>query len=118
MIRFAIAAAALIAVAMPALADTPRFQLQQVEGGVVRLDTVTGAMDFCRTTGAGLKCETALTAAPRAAAADLSQLDPKQVEQQMDQASKAMTIMLPAMMKAMGQMRTTMEREMDKPQTR
>jgi hypothetical protein len=36
------------------------------------------------------------------------------MEQQMNQASKATTMMLPAMMKAMGQMRTAMEREMDK----
>jgi hypothetical protein len=120
MIRFALAAAAFVSCAAPALADAPRFQLQQVDGGVVRLDTVTGAMDFCRTTGAGLQCEAALGGAPRATstAADLTQLDPKQVEQQMDQASKAMSLMLPAMMKAMGQMRTTMEREMDKPQNR
>lgn len=114
MIRFAIAAAALASFAAPALAETPRFQLQPIEGSVVRLDTVTGAMDFCRTTGAGLKCESALAAPKAEARADLSQLDPKQLEQKMDQASKAMTIMLPVMMKSLGQMRTTMEREMDK----
>jgi hypothetical protein len=114
MIRFAIAAAALVSFAAPALAETPRFQLQQVEGGVVRLDTVTGAMDFCRPTGAGLTCEAALAAPKAEARADLSQLDPKQLEQQMDQASKAMSIMLPVMMKGLGQMRATMERELDK----
>lgn len=112
MIRFAIVAAAL-SFAAPALADSPRFQLQTVEGGVVRLDTVTGAMDFCTVAASGLKCETAL-AAPKAASADAAPLDPKQLEQQMDQASKAMSVMLPVMLKSMKQMSATMEREMEK----
>ncbi len=55
MIRFALAAGVL-SLAAPAFAESPRYQLQTVEGGVVRLDTATGAMDFCRTTGAELKC--------------------------------------------------------------
>jgi hypothetical protein len=114
MIRFAFAAAAALIVAAPAMADTPRFQLQTVEGGVVRLDTLTGAMDFCRTTGTELKCEAALAAPTAQASADLSQLDPKKMEQQMDQASKAMSVMLPAMMKGLRQMSATMEREIDK----
>ena len=113
MIRFALAAAAVV-FAAPAFAESPRYQLQTVEGGVVRLDTVTGAIDFCRTTGGELKCDAAIAAPKAQANADLSQLDPKQIEQQLDQASKAMSVMLPVMMKAMGQMRTTMEREIDK----
>jgi hypothetical protein len=113
MFRFALAAGAL-SLAAPAFAESPRYQLQTVEGGVVRLDTVTGAMDFCRTTGAELKCEAAKAAPKAQASADLSELDPKKMEQQMDQASQAMTVMLPMMMKTMGQMRTMMEREIDK----
>jgi hypothetical protein len=36
------------------------------------------------------------------------------MEQQMDQPSQAMTVMLPMMMKTIGQMRTMMELEIDK----
>lgn len=41
------------------LADEPaagRYQLQPVEGGVVRLDTTTGEMTLCRPQGSSLAC--------------------------------------------------------------
>lgn len=116
MFRFAlIAAAALAGFAAPALAEG-RYQLQTVEGGIVRLDTQTGAMDFCKVAQAALDCSPAAPA-PRAQAvkpADTVDLDPKAVEKQMDQALKVMDTMLPTMMRAMARMQSSMERELDR----
>ena len=42
-------AACLFAAAMtPAAADGPRYVLQRVEGGLIRMDTVTGSLSQCR----------------------------------------------------------------------
>lgn len=41
----------------PAAADPVRFTVQKVEGGLMRLDTQTGAMSFCAQRAAGWACE-------------------------------------------------------------
>lgn len=47
-----------------AQADEPRFQLQEVSGGVMRMDRETGAVELCRgDASAGFACETVVAAA-------------------------------------------------------
>lgn len=57
--------------------DAPagRYQLQPVEGGVVRLDTATGALTLCKSEAGGLACAASEnTAAAAPAASDLDKL--------------------------------------------
>ena len=56
-----IAAAAVLPLASPAPAQTlddagGRYQMAPVNGGVARLDTVTGAIDLCRVEAEGIRC--------------------------------------------------------------
>lgn len=39
--------------------DAPRYQLQQTEHGIVRLDTATGELTYCREDNGGLDCGSA-----------------------------------------------------------
>lgn len=55
-----IAAAALLALSAPALAqDADRYRLERTENGFVRMDTRTGEMSFCREQSGQLSCEVA-----------------------------------------------------------
>jgi hypothetical protein len=103
-------AVALVTFAAPAMAEAGRYQLQPVEGGIVRLDTATGAMDFCRSTGAGLECKEAAAAPVRAAV----KLDEKAMEAELAQATKAMDLALPMMMKSLSRMQESMSKELGK----
>lgn len=73
--------------------DAPagRYQLQPVEGGVVRLDTATGAMTLCKTEAGKLACAPAAdTPAGTPAASDIAALKARvdALERQMATGSK------------------------------
>ncbi len=62
-----------------------RYQMQPVEGGVVRLDTSTGTIDFCRVEAATVTCDAA------AGAADTSRLDALEARvEALEQGSRAL----------------------------
>lgn len=111
--RSALLAAAGLCLATPAFAETGggRYQLQAVEGGVVRLDTATGQMDFCRTTGAGLACELAAPAPARTAPAP-TKLDPQTLQQSLRDGSATVEAVMPELISTMLRLRQSMDREM------
>jgi hypothetical protein len=118
--RVLVASLAVLSLAGAAQAAEPgRFQLQAIEGGVARLDTATGALDYCRTTPTGLDCAPALAApaAPaRAAAAPLRAPTPQEyaaMERQLDQTGDMVERMLPMLLRTATRMRDRMEREAD-----
>lgn len=73
-------------------ASAGRYQLQPVEGGVVRLDTATGEMTLCKADGGKLACAPSaqMPAANAPAASDLAALKARvdALERQMAGASK------------------------------
>lgn len=118
--RVIIAAIAALAAAGAAQAAEPgRFQLQPIEGGIARLDTQTGALDYCRTTPTGLDCAPALAApaAPaRAASAPMRAPTTQEyaaMERQLDQAGDMVERMLPMLLRTATRMRDQMERQAD-----
>lgn len=118
--RVIIAAIAAVAAAGAAQAAEPgRFQLQAIEGGIARLDTQTGALDYCRTTPTGLDCAPALAApaAPARAAATPMRAPTTQeyaaMERQLDQAGDMVERMLPMLLRTATRMRDQMERQAD-----
>jgi hypothetical protein len=116
MTRLALAAItasfAMISTAAPAFADAgARYQLQAVEGGVVRLDTVTGQMDFCRSTGQGLSC-TVAAPAPAASAVPAAPIDPQSLQRQMRAGADTVEAVMPELIATMMRLRQSMDREL------
>jgi hypothetical protein len=112
--RFAFAAV-FLALAAPAFADG-RYQLQAVEGGVARLDTETGALDFCRTSAEGLSCTPALVAAHSRNTTPkkpLSAEEMKRLESDLTEVSKTMETTLPVLMRTLFSLSASMERTLD-----
>ena len=109
----------LLAAGAAEAAEPGRFQLQVIEGGIARLDTATGALDYCRTTATGLECAPALAApaAPARAAATPVRAPTTQeyaaMERQLDQAGDMVERMLPMLMRTATRMRDQMERQAD-----
>lgn len=97
-------------------AEPGRFQLQIIEGGVARLDTQTGALDYCRTTQTGLDCAPALVApaAPVRNAAPMRAPTAQEyaaMERQFDMAGDMVERMLPMLLRTATRMRDQMERQ-------
>lgn len=118
--RLLVASFALLSLAGVAQAAEPgRFQLQAIEGGIARLDTATGALDYCRATAAGLDCAPALAAPPAPARAAASPMrapamqDQAAMERQLDQAGDMVERMLPLLLRTAARMRDEMERQAD-----
>jgi hypothetical protein len=52
----AVSMLAIAAAITPAAADSPRYVLQRIEGGLIRMDTATGALSQCSPDGGVWRC--------------------------------------------------------------